>query len=101
MFVEVSLDANDDTVTSSTSQATPVAASYLSQISAIGRTREVNADDPRPGRRAVLRGRTRGRLFPKSQIVCSDAAKEHEDAGDDVGRGRDTTTRRAAESSMF
>ena len=33
LFVEVHLDANDDTATSSTSQATPVAALYLSQIS--------------------------------------------------------------------
>jgi hypothetical protein len=57
--------------------------------SAIGRAHRVDADDPRPERRAaVLRSRRAcGRLFPKAQVARRDAAKEREDAGDDVWHG--------------
>jgi hypothetical protein len=63
----------------------------------IRRAHRVDADDPRPERRAtVLRsGRARGRLFPKAQVARRDAAEEHEEAGDDVRHGRDAHPRRS------
>ena len=51
---------------------------------AIGCTHRVDANDIRPERRPVIRGRSRHRLLPKSHVARGDAAEEHEDASGDV-----------------
>ena len=62
---------------------------------AIRRGRQVDADDPLPERgAAVLRSRACGCLLPMVQVARVDAAEEHEDAGNDVWRGRDAHLRR-------